>query len=154
VTFASVYLHIPKEVFVIPTNVKTEAGFYLELDPVEILRAHDVLALATVFGERFTAPVKTVPTPDRHSYGAISKIPMVRAVRAKSYTDFVRNVLLWHIWRGGDDGFEIHRMISPPGKNYFEPFESKTERLAANVSFLQLAETLLRTVARTQQEEI
>jgi hypothetical protein len=152
--FCSVFLYKPRKSLVIPSQVKTVAGFWLESDPVDIVPAQDASALARALEERFLAPIKIVPTPDRSSHRPISKIPTVRAVKGKSYTDFVRNVLLWHIGQQDDQSFEIQDWSSPPGRNHFEPDDGKVQHLPAGTSLQDLAEKFLQTVARAEQEDL
>jgi hypothetical protein len=115
----SMILYRPIRKMLVPTMVRTQVGVFLERGPVEIADSADTAGcLASLMGAR-NRGVGTVSHPS--VFGAAAKTPSVVAAGAKSWTEFVRNAVLWHIDESPEGSLQICRWYSPAGKNYFVP---------------------------------
>ncbi len=151
--YLSVYLYCPKKVLVVPEMVQTQAGFYMESDPVHIASLDEIGSLRNVFENWLERSMKIIPTPAREQFTSVVDIPSVRAVKAKSYTDFVRHVLLWHIEQFDDGGFQIQRWISPPRENSFVPHKDDSFQLPAGTSVEELSNRFSEIVRLAKSSE-
>jgi hypothetical protein len=52
----------------VPTNVKTEAGFYMHREPVAVVPAANTDALRRAFRDVMEKGNETVPTPKRNAF--------------------------------------------------------------------------------------
>jgi hypothetical protein len=115
-----IFLYCPKSIIIVPHQAKTEAGFYMEVEPVEVAAIDNLEAVIEALERAWSRPTEVVPTPSPHGY-SVRNVPSVKAAKAKSYTDFVRGALLWNINQLDDGSYQIERWVSPPRENSFVP---------------------------------
>ena len=80
--------------FFVPTVAKTEAGFFLEVDPVDIVEVPRADVLAAAIESAMARGNPTVPTPQRSQYGTPV---LVRSAEALSWAEFEKEARLWRI---------------------------------------------------------
>ncbi len=114
----AVFLYCPHAQIIVPHKAQTEAGFYLEVEPVEVGSLEDTETVKDILERARKRPWNRIPTPPR-SGSSVRDVPSMKASNARSYSDFVRSVLHWHIEQLNDASYQIQRMISPPRENYF-----------------------------------
>ena len=115
----SAILYSPSAMVLVPTQVKTVLGLYMEREPVETAPVADSGAILYALQKVWDRGVQTVPHPK--AFPSASKTPTVKAAGAKSWTDFVRNARLWTIEEATDETYQIQRWHSPARKSHFEP---------------------------------
>jgi hypothetical protein len=78
----------------VPTNVKTEAGFYMHAEPVAVVPAADTDALRRAFHNVMEEGNKIVPTPKRDAFPP-PILPKYAGV--KSWSAFMKGASYWAI---------------------------------------------------------
>lgn len=78
----------------IPTVVRTDAGFFLEVDPVAVISATDADALQKAINQAIGRGNPKVPTPTRANF---PKPVILKYAKVKSWSAFERNCLSWSI---------------------------------------------------------
>lgn len=107
-----VYLYGPKKKVLLPTVAETEAGFYVEIQPLKIYEHHDVDGWRKGVAEALLAPTKIVPTPDGEMEPGSH---ILDALHLNSWTEFEKEAVLFTVHMGaryisvyatgfGDDG--------------------------------------------------
>ena len=76
----------------VPTVAQTEAGFYLDVEPVEVVPATDFQALQQAIKRSLNRGNPKVPTPSRASY---PKPVMLQYARVKSWSAFAKGAKNW-----------------------------------------------------------
>ena len=81
-----------KDALLVPTLTRTDAGFYLATEPVEVLRRPTEEALAAALGRVERRGNPAVPTPARDAFPE----PVVLAhARVRSWAEFERKARAW-----------------------------------------------------------
>jgi hypothetical protein len=88
------HLYLRNGTVYLPTVAKTEAGFYMDVEPVRVVSATDSKALQGAIVEVMSKGNPTVPTPARASF---PKPILLNYARVKSWSDFEKNALVWTI---------------------------------------------------------
>lgn len=79
---------------VMPTKAKTEAGFWMDVEPVEVARIDDKNLIARSVKRIAFAPLRTIPTPPRdHFPGPV----VLKAGKVRSWSQFHWNYSLINI---------------------------------------------------------
>jgi hypothetical protein len=132
-------LYIRKGLAYVPTEARTEAGFYLEVEPIEVVTASDEAALEKALLDTIRRGHPIVPTPDwRDTTSSVA-----RCAKVKSWSAFQRDALCWGVgleggqyviapWRKSGRGFEPDREAKEflPGDT---PVEQVVRRLVQRV---------------------
>ena len=127
-----------RRVFV-PTMAKTDAGFWLEIDPVEEAATHDVSSIAAALQRCAARGNPAVPTPSR------SRFPdwvVLKPANKKRLLDFENEYGLLSVERKPGDAYLIrkhHR--SAEGRGY-EPEREARLTLRSESTFLEIAAAL------------
>src|SRR5215469_1936644 len=100
----SVYWSHGKRLVVIPTLAKTEAGFWLEGEPVAAVPILDSESIARAIMERVLAPSKLVPTPPARSR---SKPAVLKPGRVRSWSQFHWNYSVLQIATDREGKFSV-----------------------------------------------
>ena len=107
-----IYLYGPKKKVLVPTVAETEAGFFVEVDPLNIYEHHDVDGWTKGVAKAMRSGPVSVPTPD----GAIEPgSQILDALHLNSWGEFEKEAVLFTVHRGaryisiyatgfGDDG--------------------------------------------------
>jgi hypothetical protein len=84
----------------VPTMARTEAGFYLAIDPVEVVDASDLAAIESAFLSAIQRGNPTVPTPSRDGY---PEWVVLKHAGVKSASKFERLAESWALSISGDN---------------------------------------------------
>jgi hypothetical protein len=87
----------------VPTVARTVAGYYMNIDPVEVVSASDVEAVQTAIRAAMNSGNPTIPTPTR----AESPKPVeLKYAKVRSWSKFEKAALIWSIIEK-DSNFKI-----------------------------------------------
>lgn len=94
------YIHVYEYhgIMLIPTVAKTDAGFYIEIEPVAVPEptVSNIASALTAAKQRSST---VIPAPRRGEY---SKPVVLRHAKARSWKDFERGARLWKVtWSNG-----------------------------------------------------
>jgi hypothetical protein len=142
------YFHSATGQLVIPAAAKTEAGFYLEQGPVEIVDIADALAVIHAAKRIWSHGHSVVPTPDRDSY---TRTPPFKLRGVRTWSDVERQCSLWEICDTPDSTFKIEQWVSPPRQNGFV-HDVATDEILPKGSLL--SDAVLRLIARIRESPI
>ncbi|WP_271607201.1 hypothetical protein [Bradyrhizobium sp. CCBAU 11434] len=78
----------------IPTVAQTDAGFYLDVDPVEVVSAIDTEVLQRAVKQAIGRGNPKIPTPTRATF---PKPVVLKYAKVKSWPAFQRSCLYWTI---------------------------------------------------------
>ncbi|QQO21022.1 hypothetical protein JJB98_14395 [Bradyrhizobium diazoefficiens] len=98
------HIYLRNRTVFIPTVAETDAGFYLDEDPVEVVSVTDTEALQHAVKQVIGRGNPKVPTPTR---AAFPKPVVLKYARVKSWPAFERGCLYWTIVK--KDG--VHHLI-------------------------------------------
>lgn len=87
----SVYWSKRKGLVVMPTKARTEAGFWMDVEPVEIAPIHEKKLVTSAIKRIAFAPLMTIPTPPRDDY---PRPVVLRAGKVRSWSQFHWNYSL------------------------------------------------------------
>jgi len=87
-------LYVRKGFAYIPTMAKTEAGFYLAIEPVEVVPIEDKAALEQALAKIISRGNPRVPTPTRANF---PQPVLLSHAKVKSWSTFVKSASGWSI---------------------------------------------------------
>ncbi len=134
-------LFVRGRVAYIPTSAKTEAGFYLEIEPIEVTEVDD--------NEKFKKALKvsllrgnpSVATPRREDYG---KPPLLKYAKVKSWSQMERESSYWGITENGGH-YEYGRYKRRSDKGW-EENPASIVKLAPGLTIDEVVEQIVRSV--------
>lgn len=92
-----IYLYGPKKKVLVPTVAETEAGFFVEIEPLNIYEHHDVDGWTRGIARAMARGSQTVPTPD----GDIEPgSQILDALHLNSWGEFEKEAVLFTVHRG------------------------------------------------------
>jgi len=123
----------------VPTMAKTEAGFWLEMDPVEEAAAADANSIASALQRCASRATPVIPTPNRSE---LLEWVVGKAAKKRKPRDFENEYELLSVEHRSGDSYLIrkhHR--SKEGRGY-EPERDPRLILSSESSFLEIAAAL------------
>jgi hypothetical protein len=78
----------------VPTMARTEAGFYMGIEPVEVVDAHDRVALEQAIIRVVKRGNPAVPTPSRADYSKKESV-LLKHAKVKSLSSFEKLAKSW-----------------------------------------------------------
>ena len=99
-----VYLHIKSGRIMVPSTSKTEAGYYLDCEPVEVATASDLPSISQAIKRSWGRGCKAVATPHRDAF---PKWVLLKHSGAKTPRELHRQCLMWSFGENSDGGFRI-----------------------------------------------
>ena len=119
-------LYIRNGIVYVPTVAKTEAGFYMDIDPVRTVPVVESDRLQAAVAAAISDGNPAIPTP---SYGAFPKPVILKHAAVRSWAAFERSATYWRISekegrycigpgrRAADRGWEgpVHEELLPAG---------------------------------------
>ncbi|MBP1152672.1 hypothetical protein [Methylocaldum sp. RMAD-M] len=97
------HVYLRKGIVFVPTVAKTEAGFFLDIDPVAVLESSDRQQVSEAIKAAILKGNPTVPTPTR---AAFPKPVVLNYANVKSWATFERNAYCWKV-TGKDSAFQL-----------------------------------------------
>lgn len=92
-----IYLYGPKKKVLVPTVAETEAGFFVEIEPLNIYEHHDVDGWTRGIARAMARGSKTVPTPDGEMEPGSQ---ILDALHLNSWSEFEKEAVLFTVHRG------------------------------------------------------
>jgi len=125
----------------IPTSAKTEAGFYLETEPVEVAEIADTLKFQEALKSALLRGNPKVATPRRENYG---EPPVIKYAKVKSWAQMERESSFWGITEdNGNYQFGAYKRRSDRG---WEEDPSEIVKLPPNLTIHHVAERIVEAV--------
>jgi hypothetical protein len=125
----------------IPTVAQTDAGFYLDVEPVEVVAAIDGDALQHAFKQAVGRGNSKVPTPTRDAF---PKPVVLKYAKAKSWPAFERGCLYWTIVQKGGAYFVAQGRKRPD--RGWEDDPERSEALPPGTSLDEVAKRVASSV--------
>lgn len=134
----------------IPTVAQTDAGFFLDVDPVGVVSATDAEALQHAIKQAIGRGNPKVPAPTR---AAFPKPVVLRYAKLKSWTAFEKGCLNWTIVEK-DGGYHVKQGRRRPDRGW-EDDPERTEALPPGTGIDEVAQRVSSSVqtALAAQEE-
>src|SRR5258708_39144334 len=124
------HLYIRNGTAYVPTAAKTEAGYYLDIDPVEVTSISDAEGFARAVRQTIDRGHPTVPTPTRAT--GFPKPVVLRYAKVRSLTAFEKDTSYWQLHRK-DDAYQIEQWMKGPQGGLL-PDPARNERLSPGTS--------------------
>lgn len=99
--------------FFLPTVAKTDAGYFLDVEPVYVVSAEDTPGLEAALGEVIARGNPRIPAPIRAEF---PKPVVLGPAGVKSWSTFERKSVCWTITREGRDYMVSVTGRAPNGK--------------------------------------
>jgi hypothetical protein len=123
----------------VPTMAKTDAGFWLEVDPVEQATTIDVSSIAAVLQRSASRGNPAVPTPSR---SAFPEWVVLKHANKKKRRDFENEFALLSIEHSQGEAYLIRNHVrSKDGRGYEPEFEARVT-LHGESTFFEIASGL------------
>jgi hypothetical protein len=133
-----------EQVFV-PTTARTKAGFYLGIEPVEVVAARDRAAVEQALMRVISRGNPSIPTPVRATF---PKNPLLKYAKVKSDSSFDSQTKSWQLSKRDGAYFIIpHRPRKNRGK------EEDTERGEAIPAAVPLETVVRRLIGRALESQ-
>src|SRR5262245_51128437 len=93
------HLYLRRGTVYVPMVARTQAGFYMEIEPVRSIPASNREALQSAIKDAISSGNASSPTPTRASF---PKPVLLNSTKTKSWSEFEKEALCWKILeRGG-----------------------------------------------------
>jgi hypothetical protein len=113
----------------VPTVAQTEAGFYLDIDPVEVVPAADTESLQRTIRKALSSGNPIVATPTRATF---PKPVVVKYAKVKSWSTFEKGTLVWTIVENSGN-YQIEPKRKAPDRGW-EDDPTKIESLPSGTT--------------------
>jgi hypothetical protein len=130
----------------IPTLARTEAGYYIGIEPVEVVPISDPNALASAIKKAVNRGNPVVPTPSRANF---PKDVILKYAKVKSISAFEKGTSFWQI-REKDGIYETEKWKENPEGGWV-PDPKRKEVLAQGTS---LDDAVRRLVVRIRESTV
>ncbi|SRR6266404_2336054 len=100
------HLYVRNETAYVPTAAKTQAGYYLDIEPVEVTPISDEESLMGAIRRSIDRGHPTIPTPTRAT--GFPKPVVLAYVKVRSLADFEKDAAYWQLHKE-DDLFRIEQ---------------------------------------------
>jgi hypothetical protein len=94
------HVYVRKGTAFVPDVARTEAGFFLDVEPVRVAKLSDLQSLATAIEQAMATGNLRVPTPTR---AAFPKPVILKPAGVKNWNAFVERGACFTIFRGEDE---------------------------------------------------
>ena len=146
----SILLYCPSATVLVPTQVQTDLGLYLERGPVESAPLEDRSSVLSILQKVWSRGIARVPHPT--DFPPTGDTPSMKAVRARSWAQFVRDARYWTIEETQDGHYLIQGWLSPPRKSHFEPNSEDVSRFSQVVGIDNVFERLISQIQQAARE--
>lgn len=129
------HLYLRNGTVYMPTVARTEAGYYLDIDPVEVVPAADSENLQSTIGKALSKGNPVAPTPTRATF---PKPVVSKYAKVKSWSAFEKGTLVWSIVENsGNYQIEPHRKAPDKG---WEDDPTRIEHLPPGTTLEEVAQ--------------
>lgn len=135
----SIYLY--RKRVIIPTQYKTEAGFYIDMEPVSVFDYSNTTGIVSAIEMAIERGNPIVPTPPRDNF---PKPVILKYTTAKSWRSFEKSAIYWSIkFRTPSYHLVPYRRAKTGG---FEADQTETQKFSTPTEAAsQLAKAILTT---------
>jgi hypothetical protein len=115
------HLYLRNGIVYLPTVARTDAGFYMDVEPVRVVKFDDRKGLQSAIVEAMSRGNSVIPAPTR---AAFPKAVVLKHANVKSWAAFEKNALVWSI----DESNGNYR-INPGRRRADRGWEDDPERI-------------------------
>lgn len=144
----TVYLHIESGRIMVPSISKTEAGFYIDCEPVEMVAANDALSINQAIRRTLDRGCTVVPTPSRDAF---PKWVLLKYGNAKTPRELHRQYLIWSFDESSNHEFRIEGFKNSADGKGAEPDPSSLVIMPPGTLFEHAIEKLIKMM-KTQSQ--
>lgn len=130
----------------VPTMAKTAAGFYMGVEPVEVVDAADQAAVADALIRAVNRGNPVVPTPTRDNY---PEDPLLKHAGVKSLATFEKSAQSWKLSKR--EGAYLIAPYRPSGEGGAEEDLERTEAVPAREPLESVVHRLVERAAHAAQ---
>jgi len=141
------HVYIRRGTVYVPTVARAEAGYFLDVEPVEAVRLTDRAALEKAITGAIRRGNPEIPTPTR---AAFPKPVVLRYAKARSWSNFEKDASVWNISER-DGHFEIGPGRRSADGRGWEEDASQCEHLPAGTNAAEVAGRLAVLVRTANQ---
>lgn len=127
-------IYLRKGVVFVPTVARTEAGYYMGIEPLRVVPVDDSAAVQAAIKDAMSAGNPIVPTPTRANFPESN---LLKYAKVRSWSAFEKNALNWTI----DENAGIYKIC--PGRRHpeggWEDDPERIETLPADATIEQVA---------------
>ncbi|MFA6295296.1 MAG: hypothetical protein WC666_02630 [Candidatus Paceibacterota bacterium] len=122
-------IYLRKDIVYIPTTGRTDAGFYINIDPVNVIHVTDTEVLHSSIKNMLDKGNPQIPTPTRNTF---PKPVLLNYVKVKSWAQFEDGAICFEVFEK-DGLYKIQQMKKSESKGWednptnAETFTSQTE---------------------------
>ena len=127
------HFYVTPTVAYVPTVAKTEAGFFLDVEPIEAVSIADRQQIQAALKRAILSGNPTVPTPDRET---LSKSAVLRYANARTWASFEKRASCWEITKRADQ-YVVQRMKRRSDRGW-EDDPSNAEALPLDIAIDEL----------------
>lgn len=141
-------IFVRKGLIYIPVSARTDAGFYLHIEPIEVIEAQDTDRLFNAIKGVIAKGNPVVPTPDRNSY---AKSPILKCSGIKSWSQFEKDARFWTLSdTAGEYWFTPWKKRRDRGS---EPDTQRSITFPTNVSMDEIVRQVVATLQSDENEQ-
>jgi hypothetical protein len=134
--FCNLYLNQKTGAILVPTKAKTEAGYWLDIEPVDRASVDDPASVLSALRKAAEQKDLIVPTPTRATF---PKPVVLSYSTARSWSDFEKRHKQFSIARTPDGRYQIERYKRSPEGSGVVVDEAATRTLASGTSLEDIA---------------
>lgn len=109
--FVLVYLNMKNGQVIIPSKAETEAGFWVDVEPVEVVAIDNPASVVTALRKVCERKLRVIPTPPREALGKSIVLPYATV---KTQKVFDAQYALWSLADRREGGFLIEKYKPAP----------------------------------------
>jgi len=137
------HVYLRKGTAFVPNVAQTEAGFFLDVEPVRVAKLDDLQSLASAIEHAMAAGNPRVPTPTR---AAFPKPVILKPAGTKSWNTFVERGACFTIFRGAAELEMAETGRNDDGQWVDDP--SLSQKLPTNLSAVDIAKRIAERASR------
>jgi hypothetical protein len=131
------HLYLSKGKAYVPTVARTTAGFYMDVEPVEVIQLADVDAVEAAIRRMIASGNPEISTPSRATF---PKPVVLQYAKSSSWAGFERSATCWQIART-PSGYEVGP-LRPSASGGWEEDPEQVEPLPHDVGATALAKAV------------
>jgi hypothetical protein len=137
------HVYVRKGTAFVPNVAQTEAGFFLDVEPVRVTKLDDLQSLALAIEQAMVAGNPRVPTPTR---AAFPKPVILKPAGTKNWNTFVERGACFTIFRC-DAELELHETARNDDGEWVDA-SSLSQKLPANSLAVDIAKRIAERVSQ------
>jgi hypothetical protein len=144
-------VYLISEKILVPTSVKTVAGFYLEVDPVFVGRLEDARGSAGAIASALESGNVIVPTPD---WRRNKSSPVVlRPAGVRNWPTFVKRATCWRLSKG-DQSYMVVPCRRMEGHAAWEEDRERGLAIPDNLDVAEVSRRVLEVIRSFESSQV